>query len=89
MKLPHFRRQHNDYRPTSRRQRLFIVVATVATVVVMWLMLLGRPGPAVKPIPGSQLGRCLPGQSNGCVGGKAEVLLLPAPSASGASVASH
>jgi len=77
------RRPSNDYHPTSRRQRLIIVAVTVATVVVLWLLLIYHPGgkPRVWPEPK----RCAPGQTEGCVGGKADVLLLPAAPASPAS----
>jgi len=66
----------DPYRPTGRRQKLVIVAVTVATVVGLWVLLL-KP-PHVQPIPGSQRGRCLPGQTSGCVGGQADVTLVPA-----------
>lgn len=76
------------YRPTTRRQRLGLIAAAVATVVVLWLLLLYRPGGNPRryvpppPVP------CAPGQTSGCVGGQADVLLLPgaqAPSGAAAS----
>ena len=74
----------DPYRPTSRRQKLVIVAVTVATVVGLWVLLLMRS--QVEPIPGSQRGRCLPNQTTGCVGGQANVTLVPASvPASGAS----
>ncbi|MGM9491767.1 hypothetical protein [Ideonella sp. YS5] len=74
----------DPFRPTGRRQKLVIVAVTVATVVGLWVLLL-KP-PHVQPIPGSQRGRCLPGQTSGCVGGQADVTLVPAPTpSSGAS----
>jgi hypothetical protein len=74
----------DPYRPTSRRQKLVIVAVTVATVVGLWVLLLMRSH--VEPIPGSQKGRCLPNQTTGCVGGQADVMLVPASvPASGAS----
>ncbi|HJV71194.1 hypothetical protein [Ideonella sp.] len=75
-------RHANDYRPTSRRQRLVIVAITVATVVALWMLLLLRPGFHARPIPGTPLAPCPPGQTSGCVGGKADVLLIPAAPAS-------
>jgi hypothetical protein len=69
--------QVDPYRPTGRRQKLVIVAVTVATVVGLWVLLL-KP-PHVEPIPGSQRGRCLPGQTSGCVGGQADITLMPAP----------
>lgn len=81
------KRHLNDYRPTSRRQRLVIVAITVATVVALWMLLLLRPGFKTRPIPGSTLAPCPPGQTSGCVGGKADVRLIAAPPASGAASA--
>jgi hypothetical protein len=72
----------DPYRPTSRRQKLVIVAVTVATVVALWLLLLMRS--QVEPIPGSPKGRCLPNQDAGCVGGKADITLVP-PSQPGSS----
>ncbi|MBI5260072.1 MAG: hypothetical protein HY855_26465 [Burkholderiales bacterium] len=73
----------DPYRPASRRQRLRVVGLTLLTVIVLWLLLLYRPGgnpyryvtAASAPVP------CRPGQQTGCVGGQANVLLLPAASA--------
>ena len=85
------RKPQNDYRPTSRRQRLIIIAVTAATVVVLWLLLIYHPGgkPRVYPEPA----RCAAGQTSGCVGGKADVMLIPAspasPAASGASTPGH
>jgi hypothetical protein len=79
-------RRPNDYRPTSRRQRLVIIAITVATVVGLWMLLLLRPGFQARPIPGTPLAPCLPGQTTGCVGGRADVLLIPtAPPSAAAS----
>lgn len=66
----------DPYRPTGRRQKLVIVAVTAATVVGLWVLLLMRAH--VEPIPGSQKGRCLPNQTTGCVGGQADVMLVPA-----------
>jgi hypothetical protein len=81
--------QVDPYRPTSRRQKLVIVAVTVATVVGLWVLLLMRSH--VEPIPGSQRGRCLPNQTSGCVGGKADITVLPAstPDRAPASAASR
>lgn len=72
------------FRPTTRRQRLGIIAAAVATVVILWLLLLYRPGGnprryVTQPAP------CAQGQSSGCIGGQADVLLLPGPAPSAAS----
>lgn len=75
------------FRPTTRRQRLGIIAAAAATVVILWLLLLYRPGGnprryVTQPAP------CAPGQSSGCVGGQADVLLLPSGPASAGAAAS-
>lgn len=86
--MPTKKRPSNDYRPTSRRQRLVIIAITVATVVALWMLLLLRPGFQTRPIPGTPLAPCPPGQTSGCVGGKADVLLIPtAPPSAAASAA--
>ncbi len=77
----------DPYRPTTRRQRLVIVALTVATVVALWLVLLMRPGFHVEPLPGTSRAPCSGAQTTGCVGGKAEVVLLPAPAASAGAAA--
>ncbi len=83
--LPRLDELVSDFEPVTRRQRLVIVAVAVVTVVVLWLLLLYRPGghPRVFPPspPASSSLPCPPGQSSGCVGGQADVLLLPAASA--------
>lgn len=74
----------NPYRPTTRRQRLVILTITTAVVVALWMLLIERPGWKVQPIPGSPLAPCRAGQTTDCVGGQANVLLIPAPAASNA-----
>mgnify|MGYP003348899905 CR=1 FL=1 len=69
------------FRPTSRRQRLKIIALTVAVVVALWMLLLLRPGAHPRPIPGVTPAPCQPGQTQGCIGGQANVVLLPAASA--------
>ena len=71
----------NPYRPINRRQRLKIVALTVAVVVALWMLLLWRPGAHPRPIPGVTPMPCKPGQTQGCIGGQADVMLLPAASA--------
>jgi len=73
------------YRPTSRRQRLIIVAVTVATVVTLWMVLLLRPGWHVRTFPDAP--NCTKHQVPGCVGGKADVMLIPATPADSASPA--
>ncbi|HEX5687162.1 MAG TPA: hypothetical protein VFY73_24365 [Ideonella sp.] len=69
------------YRPTSRRQRLIIVAVTAATVVALWMLLIYRPGWHVRKFPDNAQ-PCAKGQTTGCVGGKADVMLIPATPAS-------
>ncbi len=73
------------YRPTSRRQRLIIVAVTTATVVGLWLLLIYRPGWHVRTFP--DVPTCAKGQTTGCVGGKADVMLIPATPTDSASPA--
>lgn len=66
------------YRPISWRLRLKIIAATLVTVVVLWLALIYRPGGHYDwylPKP------CKSGQAQGCVGGQANVMLIPAADA--------
>jgi len=69
------------YQPSSRRQRLIVIAVTAATVVVLWLLLIYRPG-GHYTIYDPPKPACKPGQTTDCVGGKADVLLLPASPAS-------
>lgn len=72
------------YRPTSWRLRLKIMAATVATVLLLWLALIYRPGGHYDwytPKP------CKAGQTQGCIGGQANVMLLPATHAASAAPA--
>jgi hypothetical protein len=78
----------NDFRPTTTRQRRFILGAAVVVFVVMWILLIWEPGfhpatryPHLNDPPRDQPA-CAPGQATGCVGGKANVMLLPASAAS-------
>lgn len=76
----------NDFRPTSTRQRRIIIGVTVVVFVVMWILLVWEPGfnpatryPHLNEPPRDQPA-CAPGQTTGCVGGQANVMLLPAAS---------
>ncbi|HSI56195.1 MAG TPA: hypothetical protein VLA16_01480 [Ideonella sp.] len=75
------------YRPTSRRQRLVILAVAVATVVTLWFLLIWRPGGHYRLYPIAEQPACKPGQTTGCVGGQANVMLIPAQPASAASAA--
>jgi hypothetical protein len=76
------------YQPTSPGQRLAIVAVALATAVILWLLLLYRPGGNPRryvPSPPAPPALCTKGQMQGCVGGQANVLLLPAASAPAAA----
>lgn len=69
------------YRPTTRRQRLVIIALTIGTVSFIWTMLLVRPGFHLRTH------ECAKGETIGCVGGKADVMLIAASAPSPASAA--
>ncbi len=68
----------STYEPLSRRRKLLILLLAVATAVTVVMLLLDPPGGVQRkrhlPQP------CAPGQTEGCVGGKAEVIVAPAAS---------
>ncbi len=69
------------------RRRVLIAVLAVATATTLIMMMLERTGAPEIPRPPAAAGLapCAEGQLNGCLGGKAEVILVPA--ASGAAAA--
>jgi hypothetical protein len=70
------------YRPITWRSRLKIIAVTLATVLALWLALIYRPGGHYDwylPKP------CKAGQTKDCVGGQANVMLLPTASAASAA----
>jgi hypothetical protein len=74
----------DDYRPVNNRRRLLIALLAVATALTVVWSLLERPGGVQwKPRPPApDKARCAEGQTADCVGGKADVIMLPAPAAS-------
>lgn len=67
------------WQPTTPRQRRRIVLVAILTVLVLWSLLLFRPGAKVRIFPPDPpLPACQQGQTSGCVGGTASVRLLPA-----------
>jgi hypothetical protein len=76
--------REDSYRPVSGRQRLWIAVLAVATAATVLLSLIYRPGgvkrSAAVVAPDKAL--CASGQSTGCVGGVAEVIVVPPRAAS-------
>ena len=77
----------DEFPATPLRRRLLIAGLAVATAVTLILMMLERVGapPLPRPPPAPDAARCAPGQVSGCLGGKAEVILVPAASAAAAS----
>ena len=69
------------------RRRVLIAVLAVATATTLIMMMLERTGAPEIPRPPAAAGPapCVEGQLSGCLGGKAEVILVPA--ASGAAAA--
>lgn len=75
--------QVDDYRPTSGRRRLLIALLAVATATtLMWMMLERVGAPPVQRVLPEDRPRCAEGQTEGCVGGRAEVLVVPVPASS-------
>ena len=78
----------DQYRPVNGRQRLKIIGVTLLTVTVLWSLLLFKPGAHLRIFPDPAAQRpCPPGKTKGCVGGEAQVMLLPASPAPAASAA--
>ena len=72
------------FRPLKRRRKLLIVALAVATAVSVVSMLLDPPGRPEKPRD-AQVRECRDGRGSDCVGGKAQVLVVPvAPAGSAA-----
>lgn len=73
------------YRPLTRRRRLGVALLAVATALTLILMMLERVGaPEIPRAPAAAApAPCAPGQTRGCVGGRADVILVPAVPASG------
>lgn len=65
------------------RRRLLIVLLAVATAVTIVLTLLYPPGGFKRkpPPPPADVARCAPGQTQGCVGGTAQIIMAPPASA--------
>jgi hypothetical protein len=70
----------DDFPATPLRRRLLIAGLAVATAVTLILMMLERVGapPLPQPPPAPDAARCAEGQDRGCLGGRAEVILVPA-----------
>jgi hypothetical protein len=75
------------YQPTSARWRILILVLAVATTLFIVWALTTRPGHV--PLPRPNAPPCTQGQTQNCVGGQIDVIVMPRtePAASSASVA--
>jgi len=81
-------RSEHDFPATPLRRRLLVAALAVATAVTLILMMLERVGAPALPRPPAPPGPapCAEGQLTGCLGGKAEIFLVPtAPPSAGAS----
>jgi hypothetical protein len=77
------------YRPLTWRRRLLVLVLAIATAITVVMLLLDPPGGVKRTRPAAaEPARCVEGQSTGCVGGKAEVIVPVRPLA-GAPAASR
>jgi predicted secreted protein len=70
----------DEYRPVSPKQRRVIILITLVTVFLFWTLLLTHPGGdySLPDIPRRDVAPCQGEQTQGCVGGQANVTLLPA-----------
>jgi len=71
-----------DFPAPTRRRRLLIALLAVATAITVTLLMLHPPGGVKRkpPPPLPDAATCAPGQTTGCVGGMATVI-VPAASA--------
>lgn len=79
--------REDGFPATPLRRRLLVAGLAVATAVTLILMMLERVGapPLPRPPPVPDAARCAEGQDRGCLGGRAEVILVPAGAATPAS----
>jgi hypothetical protein len=66
------------------RRRILIIVLAIVTAVTIVLLLLERPGDPKRGLPRAavEVPPCSAGQVRDCVGGKADVIVVPASAAS-------
>ncbi len=79
--------EQDDRFPTvPLRRRVLIAVLAVATATTLIMMMLERTGAPEIPRPPAAAGPapCAEGQFSGCLGGKADVILVPAASGAAA-----
>ena len=82
MKEPY---QVERYRPVSTLRRVLIVLLAVVTAGSLLMYMLGRRGEIVRTGQTLQgeVAACKNGQSEGCVGGLATVIIAPPPASAG------
>ena len=76
MTAPHPEPEQVSYRPLSARRRWLVLLLAIATGIAVTLMLFYPPGGVkrVRPPPAP----CRDGEQERCVGGKADVVIVPA-----------
>ncbi len=72
-------KEHDEYRVLTPRRRVLILLLAIATAVTVVLTLLAPPGGSKGPRPVPP--PCVEDGVTRCVGGKADVILLPASGA--------
>ncbi len=75
--------EHEDYRVMTPRRRILLAGLAVTMAAAVVLTLVAPPGGSKAkraPVP-----ECSASRPRDCVGGKAEVIFVPLPAASGAS----
>ena len=80
-----FRGRGNDFKPTSRRRRLIIVALAVGTSLTIVLSMLAPHARYLREqlaLDQADKPACTAGQTQGCVGGTMNVIVVPPPSAS-------
>jgi type II secretory pathway component PulM len=72
------RPETNDYQPLTARRRLLLLALGIATALVVAWLLLERPGGVHGRKQKADAPRCLGPKDSECVGGKVEVIAVPA-----------
>ncbi len=75
------RSTNEDYPAPTARRRLLVALLAVGTACTIAWLLIYRPGGVkrVAPPPPPDVARCAAGQQEGCVGGRAAVIVVPQP----------
>jgi hypothetical protein len=74
-----------EFPPAPLRRRLLVALLAVATAATLFMLMLERIGaPEIRrPPPPAGPSVCAEGQLSGCLGGKAEVIVVPAAASTG------